>query len=116
MPLALFPSRVVEPEEPGWIDPESRARELELFDAHGAQILDGPDRRMRPAGFAIRGARQRDSHATFAEVGEHTAVENLIVGMGQHDEHRRLPPSSHDASSRMLENGHGPACGASHST
>jgi hypothetical protein len=37
------------------------------------------------AGFAVCGTGERDARAAFAEVREHAAVEDLVVGMGQYD-------------------------------
>ena len=86
VPLPLFARRVVEPEQHRFLDPEPCARQPELLDAQRAEVVDGPDRRMRFAGFAVGGAGERDAHPAFAEVREHAAVEDLVVGMREDDE------------------------------
>ena len=66
--------------------PSRAAGQAELLDAQRTQVVDRPHRRMRFAGFTVGGAGERHAHPTFAEVREHAAVEDLVVGMGQYDQ------------------------------
>lgn len=85
VPLSLLARRVVKSEQQGFLDAESRARQPELFDTQGTQVVDRTHRRMRLASFTVGGTSERHAHPTFAEVREHAAVEDLVGGMGQYD-------------------------------
>lgn len=78
----------------------SRARQPELFDTQRTQVVNRTHRRMRLARFTIGGTGERHAHPTFAEVREHAAVKDLVVGMGQYDQERRTADPSHDTASR----------------
>ena len=86
VPLPLLARRVVESEQHRLLDAEPRAGQPELLDTQRTQVVDRTHRRMRFAGFAVRGTDERDAHPTFAEVREHAAVEDLVVRMGQDDQ------------------------------
>ena len=85
-PLPLFSCRVVKPEQHRLLDAEPCARQLELFDAQRAKVVDRTDGWMRLAGLSVGGAGKRDAHSPFAEVREHAAVEDLVVGMREDDQ------------------------------
>jgi len=76
----------VKAEEHGRLDAEALAGELQLFDAQGAEVVHGPDGRMRLARLAVRGTRERHAHPLCTEVRQHAAMKNLVVGMRENDE------------------------------
>ena len=84
--LPLFARRIVEPQQHRFLDPEPCARAPELLDAQRTEVVNGADRRMRFSGFAVGGADERDARPAIAQVREHAAVEDLVVGMSQRDE------------------------------
>jgi hypothetical protein len=86
VPLAFLARRVVKPQEHRFLDAEAAARLPEFLDPQRTKVVDRADRWMRLAGFAVSGADERDAYSAFAETGEYSAVENLIVWMGQHDQ------------------------------
>ncbi len=51
---------------------------------------------MRFTCFTIGRAYERDTDTAFAEVREHAAVKDLIVGMGQNDQERGTAAANHD--------------------
>src|SRR5215471_13592693 len=86
MALPLFARRVVKPQQQRFLDPESRARSPQLLDAQRTEVVNGSDRRVRLAGFAVGRAYERDARTALGQMGEYAAVEDLVVGMSQRDE------------------------------
>ena len=76
----------MESEQHGFLDAETRARQPEFLDPQRPQVGDRPHGGMRLAGFAVGGTGERNAHTAFAEVREHAAVKDLVVGMRQHDQ------------------------------
>jgi hypothetical protein len=86
VPLPLFACGIVKSEQHGLLDPESRARHTELFDASRREVADRTHRRMWFAGFPVGGTDERHSHPALAQVCEDSAMEDLVVWVGQDDE------------------------------
>jgi hypothetical protein len=86
VPLTVSAGGVVKAEEHGRRDAEAIAGQPQLFDAQGAEVGHRSDGRMRLAGFAVRGTRERHAHALFTEVRQHAAMKDLVVGMREDDE------------------------------
>ena len=89
VPLALATGGVVKAEEHRRLDAEPVAGQPQLFDAQRAEVVDRPDRWMRLARLAVRGADERDANAVLTEVRQHAAMKDFVVGMREHDEQRR---------------------------
>jgi hypothetical protein len=84
--LPLFARRIVEPQQHRFLDPEPCARAPQLLDAQRTKVVNGADRRMGFSGFAVGRADERDARPAIAQVREHAAVEDLVVGVSQRNE------------------------------
>jgi hypothetical protein len=100
MALALLPPRIMKPQQHGRLDAQPRARDAQFPDAQRGQIRHRSDRGVRLARFAIGRARERDAHATLAQMRENAAVKNLVVRVSQHGEERRLTRQCHGVTPR----------------
>jgi hypothetical protein len=86
MALALLPPRIMKAQQDRRLDTQPRARDAQLFDAQRGQIRHCPDRGVRLARVAIGRARERDAHATLAQMRQNAAMKNLVVRVSQHSE------------------------------
>jgi hypothetical protein len=76
----------VKPQQHWRADAQARTGNAKFLHSQGAEIVNAPDRGVRLPSFAVRGAGERDPHATLAQMRQDAPVKDFVIGMGEHNE------------------------------